>query len=151
VSPKKPWPRDRDWFRSRIEVRPDGCWDWQLRIDRCGYGRVSFPVPDMQGLMAHRVAYEAMVGPIPEGMTIDHLCRNTKCINPDHLRPATQRENILGSEGVTAKAARRTHCIHGHPFAGDNLLVSKGVRYCRECMRRRYRASRLKQREERVA
>jgi hypothetical protein len=83
----------------------------------------------------HRYAYEALVGPIPDGKQIDHLCRNRACCNPEHLEPVTIQENIRRGEGPQAINARKTHCIRGHALSGDNLyLVPKsGRRNCVIC------------------
>jgi hypothetical protein len=78
--------------------------------------------------------YEALVGPIPDGLFLDHTCRNRNCVNPQHLDPVTNKENILRGEGSPAKNARKTHCKNGHPLKGENLVRgSKGERVCRTC------------------
>jgi len=82
---------------------------------------------------AHRVSYELCVGAIPTGLTLDHLCRNTLCVNPSHLEPVSMRENILRGDGITAKHARAKVCSKGHPYEGYNLIVRYGWRYCRTC------------------
>ena len=80
--------------------------------------------------------YELMVGPIPDGLVIDHVCNNRGCVRPDHLRPVTQRENILRGEGVAAKRARQTHCKRGHELAGENIrITSTGSRQCLICVK----------------
>lgn len=81
------------------------------------------------------MSHELHKGPIPEGLVIDHLCRNRGCVNPDHLEAVTQRENILRGEGLAAANARKTHCPKGHPYSGENLYVvpSSGRRQCRIC------------------
>lgn len=84
---------------------------------------------------AHRLSYEAHKGKIPKGLTIDHLCRNTICINPEHLEAVTNKENVLRGISFSAINAKKTHCLKGHPFSGKNLLIlknSKG-RWCRIC------------------
>lgn len=119
---------------------PSACWEWRGVIAPDGYGRV--PSAARHGLTtaAHRLVYARLVGPIPEGLTLDHLCRNRRCVNPAHLEPVTMRENNLRSNGVGAIAARKTHCNHGHPLSGENLRMVKGkygpVRDCIECRRR---------------
>jgi hypothetical protein len=110
-----------------------------LGATRLGYGRVL-----VSGKMrsAHRVAYELAIGPIPDGLTIDHLCRNPGCVNPIHLEPVTIRVNILRGSMPAADNARKTHCKNGHPFEGDNLSVlSAGRRRrCRTCYNAHSRA-----------
>lgn len=94
---------------------------------------------------AHRLAYEWAVGPIPPGAQIDHLCREPRCINPDHLEAVTQRENIVRGESPSAVNARKTHCLHGHEFTPENTYrrPDDGNRQCRACAneRNRQRAS----------
>lgn len=92
--------------------------------------------------MAHRVAYEATVGPIPKGLQVDHLCRNRLCVNPSHLEAVTPAENKRRGFSPPAINARKTHCIHGHELAGANVYYRKdrpGRRQCRECERIRKR------------
>lgn len=83
--------------------------------------------------LLHRVMYENFVGKIPPGLVVDHLCRVRRCINPSHLEPVTNKENVLRGEGLTALNARRTHCIRGHEFDPTNTRTNKGKRYCRTC------------------
>ncbi|MFJ4777405.1 HNH endonuclease signature motif containing protein [Streptomyces sp. NPDC088762] len=73
----------------------------------------------------HRIMYEQAKGPIPEGLQIDHLCRNRACANPEHLEAVTQKENILRGTGPSAQQARQTHCLNGHPFDEVNTYVYK--------------------------
>jgi len=126
-------------FWSRVDVRADNeCWLWQGHLIN-GYG--VFCQSHADRIRAHRYAYETMVGAIPEGKELDHLCRVRNCVNPAHLEPVTNKENVLRGEGVTAQNARKTHCPHGHPYSGDNLYVTpKGYRGCRECRRAAHRA-----------
>jgi hypothetical protein len=88
---------------------------------------------------AHRWSYEHFVGPIPEGLHIDHLCRVRRCVNPDHLEPVTPKENYLRGEGPTARNSTKTHCKYGHKFDKSNTSVYGGRRHCNECGRRRQR------------
>lgn len=87
---------------------------------------------------AHRVAYEALVAPIAAGLQLDHLCRVRRCVNPAHVEPVTQAENLRRGETITARAVAATHCPQGHPYSGENLYVNpEGHRHCRQCARDR--------------
>lgn len=119
-----------------VKVLPvsSGCWQWHGAHIRNGYS--AFSTGRMQ--LGHRVAYEALVGQIPEGLVVDHLCRNRSCVNPDHLEPVTIRENLMRGQTPAAANAAKTHCPQGHPLVGGNLLPSKlrqGKRCCRTCNR----------------
>lgn len=126
----------------RFVHRTNTCWLWMGRGwgRNCEYGAFWLNGRDH---VAHRVAYEMAKGPIPEGLHLDHLCRTPKCVNPDHLEPVTNRENILRGEGITAVAFRKTHCDNGHPFDLTNTrFTSNGNRVCRACDRLRGQAYR---------
>lgn len=119
----------------RLEIRTDRtgeCWLWTGRLNSYGYAEMKL---DGRYQMAHRVAYQQIVGPIPEGLQLDHLCRVRHCVNPAHLEPVTNRENSLRGEGPAARNARKRTCHRGHPFDQDNTLVSGGSRRCRACAR----------------
>jgi len=83
--------RDPEVFWTRVQKRESGCWEWTSNITGAGYGSLSLGAG--KNGYAHRYSYELMRGSIPDGLTIDHLCRNTRCVNPDHLEPVTQAEN----------------------------------------------------------
>lgn len=106
--------------------RSGDCWEWS-GADTTGYGH--FRLPGRRDVLAHRYAYEYLIGPIPGGLQLDHLCRNRRCVNPEHLEPVTQAENI--------RRAAKTHCVHGHELAGDNLYIDerRSSRECRTCRR----------------
>ncbi len=112
-----------------------GCWLWVGFRNPLGYGHISINKRPHQ---AHRVMYELFKGPIPDGLTLDHLCRNPSCVNPDHLDPVTMRENTLRGIGPSAMNAVKMLCKRGHPF----IVRKSGGRKCQEC-------SNLKQRERR--
>ena len=119
---------------------PGECWLWQGATSTDGYGR--FRERGGRMVNAHRWAYEHLVGPIPDGLQLDHVrdrgCTSPACVNPAHLEPVTSRENTMRGDGLAARCARRTHCLHGHPFAGENLYVApSGRRTCRACGRAR--------------
>lgn len=116
------------------------CWEWVGEQAKGGYGRISTGSAGRRThTLAHRAVWETLVGPIPDGLTIDHLCRNRRCVNPDHLEPVTFRENCLRGYGVGARAARKTHCPKGHAYAGTNLVGTERHRECRSCRRERER------------
>ena len=136
-------------FESLYSPEPNsGCWLWHGSGDELGYGRFWDGKRDVQ---AHRWAYEHFVGPIPDGLVIDHLCRVPACVNPDHLEPVTQRVNLLRGLAPTAINARKTYCSRGHALVGKNLIRRKGgqrgCRTCKNAVRRLTRKSRAKPRE----
>lgn len=115
------------------------CWLWTRAKRPLGYG-----VFVLNGRLdgAHRVAYELTVGPIPEGLELDHLCRRPACVRPDHLRPVTHQENSLRGYSPMAQQARQTHCIRGHELTEANVYRRPGnpnKRECRTCMAERAR------------
>jgi hypothetical protein len=116
-----------------------GCWIFTGCRIRGGYGMVrtgSVLDGSARSKLAHRVVYEAIVGPIPEGLELDHLCRNPACVNPAHLEPVDHRTNVLRGFSPSAIHARKTHCVNGHEFTTENTLVDKkGKRNCRACAR----------------
>lgn len=126
-------------FEAKVE-RTESCWLWLGCTNSRGYGCWG-----VQGVshLVHRVAYEALVGPIPEGLTIDHLCRVKTCVNPDHLEPVTIRENVTRG----AAARRPTHCPKGHEYTPENTYTKRRSngwinRCCKECTRIAQRARR---------
>lgn len=126
----------------RYEVSSGGCWLWSGLMKANGYGMVAVgrttngtPVRRH----AHRVMYVLMVGPVPEGMTLDHLCRNRRCVNPAHLEPVSNAENVLRGYSPPANNARKTSCPGGHAYTQENTYVNpvSGRRRCRTCDRKR--------------
>lgn len=112
----------------KIVEKEDGCWEWSGKVMTNGYARIYVNGRDQ---LVHRVMYERVVGPIPDGLVIDHLCRNKRCVRPLHLETVTIAENLLRGESN----AHKTHCPKGHPYAGENLILESGPtrRRCRTC------------------
>ena len=117
------------------------CWQWLGGFDRHGYGRHWHT--EQGDRRAHRLAYELVKGSIPDGLTLDHLCRNKWCVNPDHLEAVTAGVNVLRGDTPAARNAAKRECWAGHPFDERNTHVrADGRRECRACMRDRMRARR---------
>jgi hypothetical protein len=120
-------------FWAKVE-KTDGCWLWTGALDGNGYGQITSGRRGSGHLPAHRVAYEFLVGPIPDGMELDHVwergCRSTACVNPAHLEPVTHRENVLRGNSPMAQQARQTHCKHGHEFTAENTAFYGNDRHC---------------------
>lgn len=115
----------------------DECWQWTGGGWPSGYGTLR--VDKRTKVTVHRFSYELHVGPIPDDLVIDHLCRNHGCVNPKHLEAVTFRENILRGENRAAQHARKTHCLRGHSFDSPNGYRNKhGHRLCHACDRIRY-------------
>lgn len=121
-------------FWAKVD-KTETCWLWTGRLPRSGYGTLSISGKNVQ---AHRFAYELIVGPIPAGLQLDHLCRVRHCVNPAHLEPVTPRVNVLRGICPAALAARRSHCQRGHEFTPENTYMTpNGRRQCRACILRR--------------
>ena len=125
-----------DRFLEKVK-KTDPCWNWIGGFyNTTGYGY--FYLNGKQ-LLAHRAGFELLVGAIPDGLTLDHLCRNKLCVNPKHLEPVTLGVNVLRGNSMGAINARKTTCIRGHAFTNENTgyqpyyKVGKLARYCKIC------------------
>jgi hypothetical protein len=151
--PKTATPQERFW--AKVDAEGD-CWIWTGAIGTHGYG--VFRV-DGKAVTAHRYSYESLVGKIADGLTIDHLCRNRPCLNPDHLEAVTQMENNrrvpAGLRSASARGLKppRTECKRGHPLSGENLYVvpNSGHRSCRTCAKQRVLDFHARLREQKQA
>lgn len=130
---------DRQRFEKYVERVDSGCWEWRGYRAYTGYGKCGSVATSYRKDLAHRVAYELYVGPIPDGLTIDHLCRNRGCVNPDHLQPVTLAENIRRAH------PERLTCRRGHDLADSYVEVTRHgreYRRCGVCHRERQRVGR---------
>lgn len=127
-------------FWAKVQ-KTETCWNWTACLVQ-GYGQVGIGAKQYG---AHRVSYVLMFGEIPDGLHIDHLCRNRRCVNPAHMELVTNAENTRRGDGLAAMNLRKQHCIHGHPFSGNNVRVGPyGYRDCRACKQVRKRAYRVR-------
>lgn len=129
----------RFWDKVNLD-ETTGCWIWQAQINDGGYGAIHWHRKPMQ--RAHRVAYEELIGPIPEGLVIDHLCKARACVNPSHLEPVTNGENVLRGDGPSAKNAQVARCPQGHEYTPENTMTRRRTdgrlkRECHQCNRDR--------------
>lgn len=148
----KPLPEhERFWPKVVFDANDAGCWEWQGAASSAGYGKImtgSRSDGSRRYAPAHRWAYEFCVGPIPDGLQLDHLCRNPSCVNPDHLEPVTNRENTLrGNAPIRMREANpgaafqsaKTHCPQGHIYDDANTRWTSATgnhsatRHCRTC------------------
>jgi len=121
--------------------KADGCWEWTAYKDARGYGSFNL---NGRPIRAHQYSYQEAYGPVPQGLEIDHRCRNTGCVKPTHLEAVTHQENISrGNAGINSRM--KTHCPQGHPYDGPGGRVnSVGSRYCLICARQRWHSRKLR-------
>ena len=119
--------------------KTETCWLWMASLSNTGYGQFRF---DGHIVLAHRFVLSVVEGRVIEqGLTVDHLCRTPRCVNPSHLEVVSMRENVLRGTSPSAVAASRTECPQGHPYSGNNLMLVNGgrTRKCRICEHERDR------------
>lgn len=143
--------RHQFWSKVALPISPDGCMEWTAYKDRHGYGKANLGGRKGGVQFAHRISYTALMGEIPDGLVLDHLCRNTSCVRPTHLEVVPQMENVRRGQ-AGAHHARKTHCPQGHPYSGSNLYVRtlpSGTtnRICRACKSAKERAARARKKE----
>ena len=142
-------PRLPERFWNKVRVLPNGCWEWTA-FKAHGYGRFrvgSYRNGSARSVLAHRWAYQNLIGSIPVGLQPDHTCHNgtgcpggddcphRACVNVAHIELVTAQENVLRGSGVAAQQARRTHCPRGHAYDPVNTYLNNGKRHCRQCRR----------------
>lgn len=138
-------PHTDPWERAltRLEKHENGCWEWTSYVNKRGYAQVW---GYGKKLSVHRLSYERHKGPIPDGYDIDHLCRNRRCSNPDHLEAVTRKENIV--RGLSGSMV--TVCAQGHDYSDENTYIKpNGTRGCRTCKRERNRVAAARRRAAR--
>ena len=143
---------------NKVRWDPDGCWIWAGGVDENGYGKLRLRDPHEQKqrvYTAHRLTYILAFGPIADGLVLDHLCCNTRCVRPSHLEPVTSGENskrMQQRRTATMQStlnAAKTHCPQGHAYTPENLIKDgrRRGRVCRTCklvsMRARYHRRKL--------
>jgi hypothetical protein len=136
---------DRFWDKCMPEPN-SGCWLWHGATHSGGYGMM---IVGRRATYAHRLSYEALVGAIPDGLVIDHLCRQRCCVNPTHLEPVTQFINNRRGVSPIAANMNRTECVNGHELVGDNVKIrvlknGNRTRMCVACILTRSRSRYLR-------
>lgn len=138
---------DRIWAKTRLNAET-GCWEWTGKTNERGYGYIQI---GRQSRRAHRVAYEAFLGEVPDGLVLDHLCRVRNCMNPAHLEPVSHAENVRRGEAPSRRSWKlnpRSHCPQGHPYDEANAYIRpNGRRMCRACAQARKRRYRQEKRQ----
>ena len=146
---------DIERFIDKLQLLDSGCWEWTACKDKDGYGVFSIRINSGRGfknVKAHRFSYEYFVGTIPDGLEIDHLCRNRSCVNPSHMESVTNAENNRRGISPSAQNKRKTHCVHGHEFSEENTIFYKRGRACKACrsdVKKKYRSGAYGKEKER--
>lgn len=130
-------------FAGKYEADADGCWLWTAMVNSRGYAQIGVTLSPGVTVTryAHRVAYEATHGPIPDGLVVDHICNVRRCVNPDHLQLLTSQENIDRSQHPMILRRLEDRCVRGHDLSDPAVVYIRpdnGRRACRKCYRVRY-------------
>lgn len=142
-------PRLSSRFWQKVTILESGCWDWCATRNQFGYGIYRTRENNAYGTkVAHRILYLVLVGAIPEGLELDHLCRVRSCVNPDHLEVVTHRENLLRGNGIPARNAAKVACLNGHPYVTRVRPNGRIFRECPECKRAYMRKYQSQHREK---
>ena len=119
-------------FWDKVDIT-NSCWNWEALCNKDGYGRIN---SNGTMLLAHRYIYEILENHIPIGLELDHLCRNRKCVNPNHLDIVTKKENWSRGNSQSAKQSRQTHCKNGHEYSKHGIYLQNGHRRCIPCKKK---------------
>lgn len=112
-------------FLKKCLLDKSGCWNWTGHLNDKGYSRFSWMINGEYGpSFGHRYSYERFIGKLKKHMTIDHLCKNKKCVNPMHLEQVTWKENLFRGDTISGRNAKKTHCKRGHEFTKENTRIS---------------------------
>lgn len=126
-------------FHTRYSIEDRGyespCWIWTHSKSKSGYGIFQITRKEFIESVAHRAAYILLVGKIPDGVELDHRCRQRDCVNPEHLELVTHQVNVLRGDTFAATNAAKTHCPRGHAYSEENTYVHRGQRHCKTCKR----------------
>ena len=138
---------NRLWSKVIKGPNENDCWDWTGTLSEDGYAYLGVGGRKGKNFLVHRLLYELVIGPIPDGKDLDHLCRNRWCVRPDHQEPVTRRINLLRGQTITAREAATTHCPQGHPYDLFNTRFYRYGRQCRICSNTRPRQRRKRAKE----
>lgn len=126
-------------FWVKVSIQQNGCWLWTAGKFSNGYGLFALGTKPRKNALAHRYAYQQLIGEVPEGKDLDHLCRVRHCVNPAHLEAVSRSENLRRGK----KRQLKTHCKRGHLLGNDNVYINNNHRHCKECKRVNKRKWRL--------